>query len=106
MAGILEKSGFCRRVLADYRGRGVVDVISRLIGERVRKRLMTTPPEETRTNWEVFWNFLSRVYGEYDHFSEAQAKVVECKPKEWDTPYDFQGTQNANRRDASCMGST
>ncbi len=60
--------------------------ISRLIGEKVRKGLTTTAPEEARTNWKVFWDYLSRVYGEYDHFSEAQAKVVEYKPKEGDTP--------------------
>ncbi|MCP3921608.1 MAG: hypothetical protein GY714_03390 [Desulfobacterales bacterium] len=64
----------------------LVDVISRLIGDRVRTRVMTMAPVEARTNWEVFWDFLSRNYGEYDHFSDAQTEVVEYKPKEVDSP--------------------
>ncbi|MCP5046564.1 MAG: zinc finger CCCH domain-containing protein, partial [bacterium] len=67
----------------------LVDVIFRLIGEKVEKRLMTMAPPEARTNWTIFWDFMSRAYGQFDHFSEAQTKVVEFKPGRWATPKEI-----------------
>ncbi|MCP5051171.1 MAG: hypothetical protein GY940_28660, partial [bacterium] len=64
----------------------LADCFARLLPKVVMDGLYLMGDAKSLEDWTALWNYLSRRYGDFDHFGPSQTAVLTFRPGKWDKP--------------------